>query len=338
MRPLDSVRVPEATYGHNLLRDLADVLPEAVLVTMAAPYEQVRHNLPAPPAHVHFVESMERETLDRVCGSLPAKPVVIGLGGGLVCDMAKYLAWKYKRRLILVPSVVSVDAFVTKAAAVREGRRVRYVGEAFPERLLIDFDLIRAAPAYINRCGVGDLLSIYTALWDWRFAREHYGEDYDEGIARQAHAILDRIEAAAQDLRDVTERGIRTLVEGFREEVRLCEAWTNSRPEEGSEHYLAYCLESLTGRTYLHGALVTLTVLIACRFQEQDWSRPFSIAERVGVPFRPDSIGLSRDDLASTLHAIHGFVHSERLLPGVFHRSPLSKAAVARIVDWVFNL
>lgn len=338
MKSPEAVRVPEATYGHGLLNDLKDLLPDATLVTMAAPYEQVRHDLPAAPAHVHFVETMEQDALDRVCDGLPVTPVVVGLGGGLACDMAKYLAWKFRRRLVLVPTVVSVDAFVTRAAAARVGRRVRYVGDAFPERLLIDFDLIRAAPAYLNRAGVGDLLSIHTALWDWRFAREHYGEEYHDGIARQAAAILDRVETYAPDLHDVTETGVRTLVEGFREEVRLCEVWTSSRPEEGSEHYLAYCLEALTGRAYLHGALVTLMVLIACRFQDQDWSRPFSIAERIGVPFRPSALGLSREDLAHTLQSVHAFVHAERLPPGVFHRSPLSRAEVARAVDWAFNL
>lgn len=338
MRSPEAVRVPEATYGHGLLNDLKDLLPDAILVTMAAPYEQVRHDLPAAPAHVHFVETMEQDALDRVCDGLPVTPAVVGLGGGLACDTAKYLAWKLRRRLVLVPTVVSEDAFVTRSAVVRVGRRVRSVGDAFPERLLVDFDLVRAAPAYLNRAGVGNLLSIPTALWDWRFAREHYGEEYHDGLARQATAVLDRLETYAQDLHDVTETGIRTLVEGLREGVRLCEVWGNSRPEEGSEHSLAYCLEAMTGRAYLHGALVTLMALVACRFQDQDWSRPFSLAERVGVPFRPPALGISREDLANALQSVHAFVHAERLPPGIFHRSPLSRAEGTRAVDWVFNL
>ncbi len=338
MRSPESVRIPEPTYGHGLLNDLKDILPDATLVTMSAPFEQVRQDLPAPPAHVHFVETMEQAALDRVCEGLPVTPWVVGLGGGMACDMAKYLAWKFRRRLALVPTVVSVDAFVTRAAAVRVGRRVRYVGDAFPERLLVDLDLIRAAPAYLNRAGAGDLLSIFTALWDWRFAREHYGEEYHEGIAREAIAILDRLDANAKEVHELTDRGVRTLVEGFRDEVRLCEVWSNSRPEEGSEHYLAYCVEALTGRAFLHGALVTLMVLITCRFQDQDWTRPLSIAERIGVPFRPGALGLSREELARALETVHAFVHEEGLPPGIFHRSPLSRSEVTRTVEWVFHL
>lgn len=332
------VRVPEATYGRKLLADLADILPDAILVTMAAPYEQVKAELPAEPAYVHFVETLEQGPLDRTCDALPVTASVIGLGGGMACDMAKYLAWRHRRRLILVPTVVSVDAFVTRTIAVRQGGKVRYVGDVFPERLLIDFDIVRAAPPHLNRAGVGDLLSIYTALWDWRFAHEHYGEEYSPTLAKQAASILDRLETYAQEIRDVTDIGVRTLVEGFREEVRLCEAWRSSRPEEGSEHYLAYCAEWVTGRAFLHGALVSFMVLITCRFQDQDWSRPLSLVERIGVPFRPSFLGITPQELTLTLQNIHRYVHAEKLPPGIFHRAPLTNAEIARAVEWAFNL
>ena len=76
-------------------------------------------------------------------------------------------------------------------------------------------------------------------------------------------------------------------------EVALCEAWGNSRPEEGSEHYLAYCIEddalrsaaqqksdggeaagaeapaSMARRTaFVHGQLVGLCTVAVARWQE----------------------------------------------------------------------
>ena len=46
----------------------------------------------------------------------------------------------------------------------------------------------------------------------------------------------------------VSEEGLRLLSELYVEEVALCEAWGDSRPEEGSEHYLAYCVEDISSR------------------------------------------------------------------------------------------
>ena len=40
-------------------------------------------------------------------------------------------------RLVTVPTVVSVDAFVTPSAAVRRGSKVVYVGETSPDPLII---------------------------------------------------------------------------------------------------------------------------------------------------------------------------------------------------------
>ena len=55
--------------------------------------------------------------------------------------------------LATIPTVVSVDAFMTPSAAVRRSSGVVYVGEASPDPLIIDFDLISTAPRDLNRSG-----------------------------------------------------------------------------------------------------------------------------------------------------------------------------------------
>ncbi|MFH1530259.1 MAG: iron-containing alcohol dehydrogenase, partial [Pseudomonadota bacterium] len=105
-------------------------------------------------------------------------------------------------------------------------------------------------PPVLNRAGASDVLSIFTALWDWREAAQR-GEDFEEGIAAQAAGLLERLYAGAAELRDVTDAGLGLLSELFVGEVRLCEMVGSSRPEEGSEHYLADCIEKTTERSYI---------------------------------------------------------------------------------------
>ena len=135
---------------------------------------------PAPLAVVMVSSVHERALEAEVARIPPGTRVVAGIGGGMACDAAKYIAWRAGLRLVCVPTAVTVDAFVTPPAGVRfddeaaageaTSTSVRYVGHATPDPLIADWDLIRTAPAHLNVAGVGDILSIHTATWDWELA------------------------------------------------------------------------------------------------------------------------------------------------------------------------
>ena len=55
--------------------------------------------------------------------------------------------------------------------------------------------VVGAAPPALNWAGVGDLLSCYTALWDWEAAAERQGERFDEAVAQRTRALLQRLMA-----------------------------------------------------------------------------------------------------------------------------------------------
>jgi glycerol dehydrogenase-like iron-containing ADH family enzyme len=118
---------------------------------------RIRPRLRSRPTAVLFVENMEIETLDRQLAAAPEADTVVGIGGGQVIDLAKYIAWKRGLRLVSVPSILSVDTFVTPAAGIRRGHRGEYVGQTSPDPLVFDDDLIRTAPPGLNIAGVGDL-------------------------------------------------------------------------------------------------------------------------------------------------------------------------------------
>jgi len=267
-----------------------------------------------------MAKTMELSTIDAVTQGFGSASAVIGFGGGSALDHAKYTAWKLQLPLVLVPSILSVDAAYTKAVGVREGSKVRYVGEVYPEYLLIDFELLQAAPPILNRAGAGDILSIFTALWDWREAGDRLGESYHPLIAAESQKLLDRLYAAAEELAAVTEDGLHLLSELYVGEVRLCEMVGNSRPEEGSEHYIAYCIEHQTRRSYIHGQLVGLGILIGGAYQGQDIAPVKDYLQRLRLDCSPEAVGLSRAELHASLCAMGDYVRREtQLLPGVFH-------------------
>jgi ribosomal protein S18 acetylase RimI-like enzyme len=128
----------------------------------------------------------------RAAGRAAAPSIVYGVGGGSACDAAKYVSYFLDIPLVLVPSILSVDAPFTRAAGIRElcaGRTVvKYVGDAQLHlySIVIDIALLQQAPNVLNRSGVGDVISIVPALWDWREAHLRMGERYDPVISQHS--------------------------------------------------------------------------------------------------------------------------------------------------------
>ncbi len=318
-RPEPRVAIP--AYGRGLLGTLPpELFARPVVLTQPEPWERVRGAFPDGRTQVHLVTTMEHAVVQRVTDSFDGGSAVFGIGGGSALDHAKFTAWKSGLPLVLVPSILSVDAAYTKAIGIREGSRVRYVGAVYPDRFLVDYDLLQAADPLLNRAGAGDILSIFTALWDWREAGARGLEPYDAGIAAESRVLLQRLFDGAGEIGNCTEAGLHLLSELYVGEVRLCERVGNARPEEGSEHYVAYCLESMTGRHYLHGALVGLGVLLAGACQGQDLAPVARCLRDLRLDCRPGAVGTTRDELRACLLRMGEYVRQEsQLLPGVFH-------------------
>ena len=130
------------------------------------------------------------------------------------------------------------------------------------------------------------------------------------------------------------------LVARYVEEVALCELWGDSRPEEGSEHYLAYCVEDTSKKGgFVHGTLVGLCAVAVARFQELSGCadceaissdellpKPFDaralavFLKRVGLDCSYEAAKVPRELLRAALLRGGSFCNSEtQLLPGVFH-------------------
>lgn len=330
-------RVAVPTYGRDLIAALPKSLLERPVVHAAPePWALVRHLFP-DSTQVHFVQTMEHDTVRAVSDGFAPGSAVFGIGGGSALDSAKYTAIRRNLPLVLVPSILSVDAAYTKAVGVREGSRVRYTGAVYPEHLLIDFGLLQAAPKVLNVAGTGDILSIFTALWDWREAHTRNGEAYNADIAREAQAALNRLYAGARDIGACNDAGLHLLSELFVEEVRLCEIVGNARPEEGSEHYIAYCLESITQKHYIHGRLIGLCILIAGLYQGQDITAPGVFLREAGLDVSYEAVGTSRAEITAVLRRMGAYVREEsQLLPGVFHFfNGIGDADIERVLDGI---
>jgi glycerol dehydrogenase-like iron-containing ADH family enzyme/ribosomal protein S18 acetylase RimI-like enzyme len=288
-----------------------------VAVTMPDPWWAARDRLGgAPPLSVLFVDSVHETALDKLLEEgVPADAeVVAGIGGGMAVDAAKYFAWRRGLRLVTIPTALTVDAFVTPPAGVRRGGEdstdVVYIGSATPDPLIIDFELLRTAPAWLNVAGVGDILSCHTACADWERAHAAGRSDdhpFSAADVAAARAVLAETLAAAADISANNDAGLRLLVHAYMRINALCLPAGHPRVEEGCEHFVLYVLESRLKRGFLHGHIVGLGIYLMARLQGNDAEHVTRVMRDMGLRFDPVTMDLTREDVRSALLALPAF-------------------------------
>lgn len=244
---------------------------------------------------------------------------VYAVGGGLAADAGKYISARLGLPLAVLPTALSVDAFLTPASGVRRGGCVDYIETKAPETLLLDLDVIASAPAAIRAAGITDVLSIATGCWDWKFAHERGqnppGMEFIPWVYGAAQSILEgALDCAAAAGRGEKE-GLKTLFDCLALEVQLCSQIGHSRPEEGSEHYFAYCAENFTGPGLPHGDLVGPGIFIMARLQGQDTARYESALKACGVPLDK----LPAETVDKTLQSLPAYCRKHGLAFGLAH-------------------
>jgi glycerol-1-phosphate dehydrogenase [NAD(P)+] len=245
--------------------------------------------------------------------------VVYAVGGGLVADAGKYIASRLDLPLVVLPTALSVDAFFTAAAGIRQDGCVKYIDARPPDQAVIDFVTIAAAPASLRAAGIADVLSILTGSYDWQYAHQRGmnppGMEFIPWVYENAqsilHGALDCAEAAGRGDHD----GLKQLLDCLCMEVQLCNQVGHARPEEGSEHYFAYCAEQFVGPGWPHADLLAPGILHMAKLQGQE-PQPCEIA------LRACHIPLDRippDAVERTLHALPAYCMRHNLPFGLAH-------------------
>jgi glycerol-1-phosphate dehydrogenase [NAD(P)+] len=245
--------------------------------------------------------------------------VVCAVGGGLTADAAKYFAVKLNLPLVVLPTALSVDAFITAASGIRRDGCVYYVETKAPENLILDFDVIAHAPASIRAAGITDVMSIATGAWDWKFAHERgknpAGMEFIPWVYDNAQSILSGVLDCAEAAGRGDHEGLKTLYDCLAMEVQLCNQVGHARPEEGSEHYFAYAVENEMGHGLPHGDLVGPAILLIAKLQGQDTSKFEKALKACNIPLN----NIPQEMTDHTLKILPAYCERHNLSFGIAH-------------------
>ena len=294
----------------------------ALLVTSVPAWNAVKNNLRGLNI-THTIEVTEATTEYWDNLQLPITnhqiEIIYAVGGGLVADAAKYFASKLNLPLVVLPTALSVDAFITAASGIRKDGCVYYIETKVPERLILDFETVAQAPAFIRAAGITDVMSIATGAWDWKFAHEQgknpAGMEFIPWVYDNAQSILNSVLDCAEAAGRGDHDGLKTLYDCLAMEVQLCNQVGHSRPEEGSEHYFAYAVENEMGHGLPHGDLVGPAILLIAKLQGQDTALLEKALKACNVPL--DNI--PQDMIERTLKILPEYSAKHNLSFGIAH-------------------
>ena len=299
------------------LSEIEETRPVA-LVTSGPAWKAVENQLHLPVVWRADVTEATIAAWDQITADFRGE-VVYSVGGGLPADAGKYIALKQGVPLVGVPTALSVDAPVTWASGIREGGCVRYIETKIPDLLVVDLDVIAAAPASIRAAGICDVLSIATGKWDWKFAEEVQQNlpemAYVPYIAQTADAILEGALDCAEAAGRGDQEGLKQLLDCIVLELQVNNQMGHARAEEGSEHYFAYAAENLTGSGWPHADLLGPGILLMMTLQGQETQRVRRALHRTCIPLQRISTPVIR----KTLLDLPAYCRQQNLPYGIAH-------------------
>lgn len=331
---LELAKQPHLRVGHAIVADVVAALDRPyALVSQPEPLGELAETVRADAAITVMADSLDEGFLERTVSSLPPLTSIVGIGGGMAMDMAKYLAWRTGTALVLAPSIISVDASVTNTVAVRRNDSVEYDGFVVADPIIVDLELIGRAPPRLNRAGVGDLLSIQTGRFDWALGAAAETIAFDPDVDAQAAAILADLYDMADEIAVVSDHAIEHIVRAYVKVNALLLEVGHSGPEEGSEHYFGYAAEAATGRSFVHGELIGLGTVLMSGLQDNDQARAASFLDRCRVEWRPEQLGLDTATLTGILAELPTFVRRAGLPHSIIDERTLDPVTAAELID-----
>ncbi len=308
-----NTNVNQLRIGRGVSIGIGKELGAYVVTTMEIPWNIIKNDIGKSPEKVINVTSVEKQWIEDQIKELPEFDTIVGIGGGMAIDVAKYISWKLNKKLVSIPTILSVDAFTTPAAGVRVNHDVEYLGIASPNPLIIDYDLLRSAPKELNIAGVGDLFSIHTASFDWQYANSRGKSEYpfSQNAVDNGKKILEFIYDNIGNIKENNDNGLRSIVEAYISLNTICLPIDHFRIEEGSEHYLFYELEERLKRSFIHGNIIGLGIYLLSRLQKNDPVFITEMMDNSGLIYHPDSMNIKREDLRESLLTLKNYVKSK---------------------------
>jgi glycerol-1-phosphate dehydrogenase [NAD(P)+] len=207
-------------------------------------------------AHEECVSSNAVEDIIKSAFSLPSNiQAIVAVGGGKVIDYCKYIGFILQLPIISIPTSISNDGFASPGASLLINGKRKSQKAKTPYGVIIDTEIIRNSPHYYTYSGIGDLISKYTAIYDWKLSyRETQEPVNDFAVLISKNAVEVMVNYKSKDIKDL--EFLRLICGCLVMSGVAMEVSGSSRPASGSEHLISHAYDMVAKKPSLHGLQV----------------------------------------------------------------------------------
>jgi glycerol-1-phosphate dehydrogenase [NAD(P)+] len=300
--------------GEDVLDSLGDICQElgfhsALLVADRITFEvagkRAVENLRDSRVEVkeEFVETANLECISNLSETTKRHgyEVLIGVGGGTVIDIVKMSSTRAGRPFISVPTVASHDGIASSVASLKGLDRPYSVKAQSPIAVIADSKIIRHSPYRFTASGCGDVLSKNVSVRDWRLANEVKKEYYGAYAASLALMSANLVMERAEEIRERTEEGIRTLLEALVSCGVAMSIAGSSRPCSGSEHLFCHALDMIAPKPALHGEQCGVGTIMMAKLHDLNWKKIRDTLKLIGGPTTAAELNIGEEHIVEAL-------------------------------------
>ena len=237
--------------------------------------------------------SKKIENIDIVVKEIKKIKKVVTFGGGSTIDIGKYISHKLKNEYICIPSMLSTNSYATNKVALIENGKKTTLEAKMPDCIILDDSILKMSETE-NLYGLADVLSIFTALYDWKLASLDIGEKIDKKIYDMAINLLNEvIYFIKQNSFEEIINNNNKLFEYIGIAGYITNLYGTGRPESGSEHIFAKELESAIDVP--HGISVSLGIIIMSILQGRKLDEIINVIHKLKVIDKRCIYGINKD-------------------------------------------
>ena len=184
------------------------------------------------------------DELENRIKELPEFDIVVAFGGGTAIDQAKFFGSRLNKKVIVIPTMISTNAYATDKVALYENNKKVTLLAKDPDIILLDKEILKRSTLK-NVYGLVDVLSIYTALNDWDLAIEYNNEDISIEYSYAHKLLLETLSFINNHTYEEIINDTHKIFELVGKAGIITDIYGSGKPESGSEHLFAKELEAI---------------------------------------------------------------------------------------------
>lgn len=230
---------------------------------------------------------------------------IVGIGGGKVLDIAKYISFLRRKPFISVPTSASNDGFASPVASIYIDNKRTTVNAKVPYGVIVDIDIIKNAPDSLLYSGIGDSISNYTAVYDMEYEKQFRDIEIDTfSKLTSIQSIEVLVKNQTSDIRD--EKFLTSLLETLTMSGISMEIAGSSSPASGSEHLISHAMDQiLKENNYPHGVQVGISTYLISILQGNRTDEIYSFLQNVGFIEHVKNLQIPRKYFIEAIRKAH---------------------------------